>query len=307
MFSSLFKHLIIQQQKIFRLQIKTLSTVKDGVNDIRDTGIVKRFSQHKGFGFIKRDSNGNDIFVHFQSILGTGFKTLQEGQQVEFKVFQGVKGLEARVNIYDYLFFLICILNFLFLLNVIVKDQLSDMKTSQVETFKTLTNDRHIGIIRKFIKNRGFGFITRKSDGADLFVHSRSIRHTGLESLEEGMEVEFLEVQSDRGAEAKDVRIINKTDSIENTRNQKQQFGITNDQYSDTKINEQETGIIKQWNKERGFGFVRRTLNGKDLFVHAKSLKENLQELEIGQQIQFRIQQTEKGEEASDVYLIKSE
>lgn len=70
MFLSLFKY----PQRFFRLQIKTLSSVIDGV---KDTGIVKRFSKDKGFGFIKRDSNGNDIFVHFQSILGTGFKTLE--------------------------------------------------------------------------------------------------------------------------------------------------------------------------------------------------------------------------------------
>jgi CspA family cold shock protein len=68
MFSSLFKYFINQQQRIVRLQIRTLSTD-------RETGIVKRFS--KGFGFIQRDSNGNNIFVHFQSILGSGFKTLE--------------------------------------------------------------------------------------------------------------------------------------------------------------------------------------------------------------------------------------
>ena len=80
MFLSLFKY----SQRLFRLPIKTLSSVIDGVNNIRDTGIVKRFSKDKGFGFIKRDSNNNDIFVHFQSILGTGFKTLEvnEGKSI---------------------------------------------------------------------------------------------------------------------------------------------------------------------------------------------------------------------------------
>jgi len=61
---------VFLQQRIFLLQIRRLSS-------IRDTGIVKRFSKDKGFGFIKRDSNGNDIFVHFQSIIGNGFKTLE--------------------------------------------------------------------------------------------------------------------------------------------------------------------------------------------------------------------------------------
>ncbi len=64
-------------------------------------------------------------------------------------------------------------------------------------------------------KNRGFGFITRKSDGADLFVHSRSIHKDDLEFLNEGIEVEFIEIQNNRGSEAKDVRILKKNKSIE--------------------------------------------------------------------------------------------
>ena len=57
-------------------------------------------------------------------------------------------------------------------------------------------------------KNRGFGFITRKSDGADVFMHSRWIHPSDLEHLHEGMEVDFLEGESDRGLEARDIRIV---------------------------------------------------------------------------------------------------
>ncbi len=69
------------RQRFFRLQLRTLSSLLDGGKNIRETGIVKRFSKEKGFGFIKRDRNGNDVFVHFQSILGTGFKTLEVKKQ----------------------------------------------------------------------------------------------------------------------------------------------------------------------------------------------------------------------------------
>ena len=58
------------------------------------SGKVKWFDEKKGFGFIERD-DGADVFVHFRSITGDGFKTLSEGQQVEFDVEQGQKGPQA--------------------------------------------------------------------------------------------------------------------------------------------------------------------------------------------------------------------
>ena len=60
----------------------------------RQIGTVKWFNDAKGFGFIARD-NGPDVFVHFRAITGSGFKSLQEGQQDSFKVVQGQKGLQA--------------------------------------------------------------------------------------------------------------------------------------------------------------------------------------------------------------------
>jgi CspA family cold shock protein len=60
-------------------------------------GTVKWFNESKGYGFIKQE-NGEDVFVHFSAIKGEGFKTLKEGQEVEFDVTQGEKGLQA-VNV----------------------------------------------------------------------------------------------------------------------------------------------------------------------------------------------------------------
>ena len=59
-----------------------------------ETGTVKWFNDAKGFGFISRAS-GDDVFVHFRSIVSSGFKSLQEGQKVQFVVTQGPKGLQA--------------------------------------------------------------------------------------------------------------------------------------------------------------------------------------------------------------------
>jgi CspA family cold shock protein len=59
------------------------------------TGVVKWFSNEKGYGFIARDGEP-DVFVHFSAIDGTGYRSLVEGQQVEFEVGAGQKGPEAQ-------------------------------------------------------------------------------------------------------------------------------------------------------------------------------------------------------------------
>jgi len=59
------------------------------------TGIVKWFNDSKGFGFITPDGGGADLFAHFSAINMAGFKTLKEGQKVQFEVTQGPKGSQA--------------------------------------------------------------------------------------------------------------------------------------------------------------------------------------------------------------------
>ena len=59
-----------------------------------ETGKVKWFNNAKGYGFITREG-GEDLFVHFKSIVGDGYKTLKEGETVQFEVEQGAKGLQA--------------------------------------------------------------------------------------------------------------------------------------------------------------------------------------------------------------------
>jgi len=61
---------------------------------VKEKGTVKWFNASKGFGFIQRQS-GEDVFVHFSSIQSEGYKSLNEGQAVEFEVVTGPKGLQA--------------------------------------------------------------------------------------------------------------------------------------------------------------------------------------------------------------------
>jgi len=59
------------------------------------TGTVKWFNDRKGYGFITLDDNSNDVFVHYTAIVGTGFRTLEDGEPVMFDVGMGPKGLTA--------------------------------------------------------------------------------------------------------------------------------------------------------------------------------------------------------------------
>ncbi len=62
----------------------------------REVGVVKWFSNTKGYGFIEREGQKDDVFVHYTSIRGDGYRTLQEGARVEFEVVNGTKGLQAQ-------------------------------------------------------------------------------------------------------------------------------------------------------------------------------------------------------------------
>lgn len=63
---------------------------------MRTTGTVKWFNAEKGFGFITPEGGGKDCFVHFSAIQGSGFKSLDEGEKVEFEIGQGQKGPQAE-------------------------------------------------------------------------------------------------------------------------------------------------------------------------------------------------------------------
>ena len=67
-----------------------------GTTPFMEQGTVKWFNDAKGFGFITRDANNEDIFVHFSAISANGFRSLQEAQRVQFDVVKGPKGLQAE-------------------------------------------------------------------------------------------------------------------------------------------------------------------------------------------------------------------
>ena len=77
------------------MEMPTVSRRYGGSTEMRKTGKVKWFNDSKGFGFITPEDGGSDLFVHHTAIKGEGFKSLAEGERVEFDVVQGKKGPAA--------------------------------------------------------------------------------------------------------------------------------------------------------------------------------------------------------------------
>ena len=96
--SSQYKNLRLTQRVTClqkTLKISALHQQKKEQSTIMETGTVKWFNDAKGYGFISRQ-NGEDVFVHFSAIQASGFRSLQEGQQVQFDVVKGPKGWQAE-------------------------------------------------------------------------------------------------------------------------------------------------------------------------------------------------------------------
>jgi CspA family cold shock protein len=99
---------VIHQRLASRSSLQATTTSQKPVNLLQqeyqntkeqlqmEQGIVKWFNDAKGFGFITRNSGDGDVFVHFSAIQSSGFRSLPEGQAVEFSVTKGPKGLQAE-------------------------------------------------------------------------------------------------------------------------------------------------------------------------------------------------------------------
>src|SRR6188474_1697678 len=95
MWRSLFLYLVKSAESSARVKQRiTAALLERQASSMRITGKVKWFNNAKGYGFIEREG-GNDVFVHFSAIQGSGFRTLEEGQQVEFEIVDGPKGPQA--------------------------------------------------------------------------------------------------------------------------------------------------------------------------------------------------------------------
>lgn len=134
---------------------------------------------------------------------------------------------------------------------------------------------RETGVIKRWNAEKGFGFISCSNRGDDAFVHKKEC---GGKDLVEGQAVSFLFEEGPKGASAKNVREEEGATAMDEVR---------------------ETGTIKRWNAEKGFGFIGRANGGDDAFVHKKDC--GGRDLVQGQAVSFVFEQGSKGASAKNV------
>ena len=221
-------------------------------------GTVTWYEPAKGYGFATPDGGGADVFVHSSSIVTGGVVTA--GQRIAFLVGEGERGPQAE--------------------HVVPLGPGAGVAAAA---------DGADGTVSWYEEGKGFGFIAADAGGPDVFVHVRALA-PGLSGLAEGDRVSYDVVQSDRGPQARDVRLV-KGGGAESLR--KPAVG--------PKAGE---GVVARFDVERGFGFITPSAGGDDLFVHFSVLV-GTQSLEKGDRVRFTIRQSDRGPQADRVERLR--
>jgi CspA family cold shock protein len=176
----------LQADHLLPLGAEAAQPASDGAD-----GTVSWYDDTKGFGFVAPDSGGEDVFLHV-SALGSGLTELSEGARVTYDVVDGDKGPNAR-NV-----------------RLVRGSGRPRAATDRGRSSRPSASGGPVrggeGTVARYDAERGFGFITPDTGGADLFVHVSVVR--GTEVLEEGDRVRFKVRQSDRGPQADGVELV---------------------------------------------------------------------------------------------------
>jgi CspA family cold shock protein len=276
-------------------------------------GTVKWFDPEKGFGFIQPDDGGRDVFVHFSAIPDQGgFRTLDEGQRVEFEVSQGQRGPQAeQVQPMG---------------GAPRPARDDDRGWREPERRREDNRDRGrsagrparggnqgTGTVSWFNAEKGFGFIQPDDGGDDVFVHFSAIADQGgYRSLDEGQRVQYEASQGQRGLQADHVEPLRDGGRQRPARNDRDR-GPRGRNDRDDRNDRRDSGprsrggrgqgTVKWFNADKGFGFIEPDDGSPDVFVHFSAIADRggYRSLDEGQRVEFGTSEGQRGPQADDV------
>ena len=231
-------------------------------------GTVAWYEPAKGYGFITPDGGGPEIFVHSSAIVPGG--VVSEGQRVAFLVVDGEKGPQA--------------------------DHLIPLGAQAAQ--QAVASDGADGTVSWYDADKGFGFIAPESGGPDVFVHVRALSD-GLPELFEGDRVTFDIVVSEKGPQARDVRLARSSTSRGAPARSATRGRSGHREASGVPARGGE-GVVARYDAERGFGFIAPDAGGADLFVHVSVLR-GAEALHEGDRVRYQVRQSDRGPQADRV------
>jgi len=169
---------------------------------------------------------------------------------------------------------------------------------------ETIGESRHAGAIKWFDVTRGFGFLVDEDQAGDILIHFSVLQPHGRRSLPEGARVECLAVRRQRGLQATEILAIDLSTAIEPAPRQRGDSDRLDPMEMLDQAGEFEAVAVKWFNRLKGYGFLVRTTDAADIFVHMETLRRaGLHEVEPDQPLRARIVEGRKGPLAVAVEL----
>ena len=259
-------------------------------------GTVKWFNAEKGFGFIEPDDGGQDVFAHFSAIADDGgFRSLDEGQRVEFEASPGDRGLQA---------------DSIRPLGGGAGRAPARAERGHRDDYREVRAPRgggsgSEGTVRFFNAEKGFGFIEPDEGGDDVFVHfSAIVDDGGYRSLDEGQRVTYTASPGQKGLQADSVEPLGGGRAP--ARNDDRGRRDDRAPRAPRGGGGGSQGTVRFFNAEKGFGFIEPDEGGDDVFVHFSAIEDHggYRSLDEGQRVEYSASPGQRGLQADSVRAV---